>query len=60
MYMYVYFFNFQGEVIKAWDMGVATMRRGEIAVITCKPEYAYGKSSKWDWNVPNFICGSMY
>lgn len=47
MYMYVYFFNFQGEVIKAWDMGVATMRRGEIAVITCKPEYAYGKSSKW-------------
>ncbi|XP_030845482.1 peptidyl-prolyl cis-trans isomerase FKBP4 isoform X2 [Strongylocentrotus purpuratus] len=36
----------KGEVIKAWDMGVATMRRGEIAVITCKPEYAYGKSSK--------------
>nr|XP_054761967.1 peptidyl-prolyl cis-trans isomerase FKBP4-like [Lytechinus pictus] len=36
----------KGEVIKAWDMGVATMRRGEIAVFTCKPEYAYGKTSK--------------
>ena len=34
---------FTGEVIKSWDIGVATMKRGEVAVLTCKPEYAYGK-----------------
>lgn len=33
----------KGEVIKSWDIGVATMKRGEVAVLTCKPEYAYGK-----------------
>lgn len=32
----------KGQVIKAWDIGVATMRVGEIAQLTCKPEYAYG------------------
>nr|QBH73895.1 fk506-binding protein [Thermobia domestica] len=34
----------KGSVIKAWDIGVATMKKGEIAVFTCKPEYAYGKA----------------
>ncbi|KAG8237756.1 hypothetical protein J437_LFUL014299 [Ladona fulva] len=33
----------KGSVIRAWDIGVATMRKGEKAVFTCKPEYAYGK-----------------
>lgn len=33
-----------GEVIKAWDIGVATMKKGEVAMLTCKSEYAYGKS----------------
>ncbi|KMT18356.1 hypothetical protein BVRB_2g025120 [Beta vulgaris subsp. vulgaris] len=32
----------KGMVIKAWDVAVKTMRVGEIAKITCKPEYAYG------------------
>lgn len=32
-----------GKVIKAWDIGIATMKRGEVAVLTCAPEYAYGK-----------------
>lgn len=32
-----------GNVIKAWDIGVATMKIGEISVLTCAPEYAYGK-----------------
>ncbi|CAF3885680.1 unnamed protein product [Rotaria sordida] len=37
-------FNFdRGEVIKAWDIGVATMKRGEISRFTSKPKYAYGK-----------------
>lgn len=31
-----------GAVIKAWDLGVASMRRGELAVLLCKSEYAYG------------------
>ncbi|KAK6791012.1 hypothetical protein RDI58_010093 [Solanum bulbocastanum] len=31
-----------GSVIKAWDVALRTMKVGEVAVITCKPEYAYG------------------
>lgn len=34
----------KGEVIKAWDIAVATMKTGEICQIICKPEYAYGAS----------------
>ncbi|XP_004456251.2 peptidyl-prolyl cis-trans isomerase FKBP4 [Dasypus novemcinctus] len=34
----------KGEVIKAWDIAVATMKLGEVCRITCKPEYAYGSS----------------
>jgi FK506-binding protein 4/5 len=33
---------FIGNVIKAWDLGVATMKRGEVAVLYCKSNYAYG------------------
>lgn len=33
----------KGSVIKAWDIGVATMKKGEVALLTCAPEYAYGK-----------------
>lgn len=32
----------QGKVIKGWDVGVATMKRGELAVLTCRSDYAYG------------------
>ncbi|EFX66021.1 hypothetical protein DAPPUDRAFT_204206 [Daphnia pulex] len=31
-------------VIKAWDLGVATMKRGEVAVLFCKANYAYGEN----------------
>ncbi|KAJ1165945.1 hypothetical protein NDU88_006362 [Pleurodeles waltl] len=34
----------KGQVIKAWDIAVATMKTGEICQIICKPEYAYGAS----------------
>lgn len=37
-------FLWTGQVIKAWDIGVATMKRGELAMLTCKSEYAYGKN----------------
>jgi FK506-binding protein 4/5 len=33
-----------GEVIKGWDQGVESMLKGEVALLTCKPEYAYGKA----------------
>ncbi|XP_033099979.1 peptidyl-prolyl cis-trans isomerase FKBP5-like [Anneissia japonica] len=36
----------KGQVIKAWDLGVATMRRGEVCQLICKPEYAYGRKGK--------------
>ncbi len=32
----------KGEVLKAWDIGVGTMKRGEIARFLTKPKYAYG------------------
>ncbi|XP_001366229.1 peptidyl-prolyl cis-trans isomerase FKBP4 [Monodelphis domestica] len=38
------FYLGKGEVIKAWDIAVATMKIGEVCHITCKPEYAYGSS----------------
>lgn len=33
-----------GTVIKAWDIALRTMKVGEVAKITCKPEYAYGSA----------------
>jgi len=34
----------EGQVIKGWDEGVKTMKRGERATLKCAPEYAYGAS----------------
>ncbi|XP_030587130.1 peptidyl-prolyl cis-trans isomerase FKBP4 [Archocentrus centrarchus] len=34
----------KGQVIKAWDVGVATMKIGELCQLICKPEYAYGSA----------------
>eukprot|EP01111_Echinosteliopsis_oligospora_P003237 TRINITY_DN1518_c0_g1_i1.p1 TRINITY_DN1518_c0_g1~~TRINITY_DN1518_c0_g1_i1.p1 ORF type:complete len:402 (+),score=135.94 TRINITY_DN1518_c0_g1_i1:53-1258(+) len=42
-----------GQVIKGWDQGVATMLKGEKAVLTCKPEYAYGASGSPPTIPPN-------
>ena len=47
------FYISTGKVIKAWDLGVATMRRGELSVLTCKPEYAYGDTGAGDKIPPN-------
>ena len=32
-----------GQVIRAWDEGVAIMSVGERAKLTCSPDYAYGE-----------------
>ena len=32
-----------GQVIRGWDEGVAEMKLGEKAVLTCSPDYAYGQ-----------------
>eukprot|EP01062_Namystynia_karyoxenos_P011409 TRINITY_DN14079_c0_g1_i1.p2 TRINITY_DN14079_c0_g1~~TRINITY_DN14079_c0_g1_i1.p2 ORF type:complete len:493 (+),score=245.68 TRINITY_DN14079_c0_g1_i1:93-1481(+) len=32
----------QGQVIKGWDLGVATMRKGEKSILTCTSDYGYG------------------
>lgn len=42
-----------GQVIKGWDVGVATMKRGERAMFTIKPEYGYGESGMEPTIPPN-------
>ncbi len=32
----------KGQVIRAWDEGIASMKVGERAELTCSPDYAYG------------------
>uniref|UniRef100_A0A8C1YNN2 peptidylprolyl isomerase n=1 Tax=Cyprinus carpio TaxID=7962 RepID=A0A8C1YNN2_CYPCA len=34
----------KGQVIKAWDIVVCSMQKGEVCVMLCKPEYAYGSA----------------
>jgi hypothetical protein len=34
----------KGNVIKGWDLGVATMRVGERAILKIAPEYGYGNA----------------
>jgi len=32
----------EGKVIGGWEVGVASMLKGETATLTCSPQYAYG------------------
>uniref|UniRef100_A0A0D3H2C5 peptidylprolyl isomerase n=1 Tax=Oryza barthii TaxID=65489 RepID=A0A0D3H2C5_9ORYZ len=34
----------QGQVIKGWDLGIKTMKKGENSVFTIPPDLAYGES----------------
>ncbi|KAL4660211.1 peptidyl-prolyl cis-trans isomerase FKBP4 [Arapaima gigas] len=45
----------KGQVIKAWDLGVATMKVGEVSQLICKPEYAYGSAGSPPNIPPNAI-----
>ncbi|XP_070758431.1 peptidyl-prolyl cis-trans isomerase FKBP5 [Enoplosus armatus] len=38
----------KGQVLKAWDIGVLSMQRGEVCTFLCKPEYAYGSAGNPD------------
>ena len=46
MYSQDYVYLILGHVIAGWELGVQTMKKGEICTLTCKPEYAYGKPGK--------------
>lgn len=35
-----------GNVIKGWDKGFATMKKGECALLKCRSDYAYGKQAQ--------------
>jgi peptidylprolyl isomerase len=43
----------QGQVIKGWDIGIASMTVGEKAELILSPEYAYGESGAGDSIPPN-------
>mmetsp|Transcript_20241 Transcript_20241/g.47409 ORF Transcript_20241/g.47409 Transcript_20241/m.47409 type:complete len:113 (+) Transcript_20241:293-631(+) len=43
-----------GKVIRGWDEGVIGMSQGEIARLTCTPDYAYGAGGFPAWGImPN-------
>ncbi|XWS47180.1 hypothetical protein CRYUN_Cryun14cG0131200 [Craigia yunnanensis] len=43
----------QGQVIKGWDEGIKTMKKGENAIFTIPPELAYGDSGSPPTIPPN-------
>jgi len=43
----------QGQVIKGWDEGFATMKKGEKAILRCSPSYAYGSRGSGPTIPPN-------
>lgn len=40
-----------GQVIKGWDEGVMGMGVGEVARLTCSPEYGYGAGGFESWGI---------
>ena len=32
----------EGQVIRGWDEGICQLKKGQKAILTCPPSYAYG------------------
>lgn len=43
----------KGQVLKAWDVAVLSMQRGEVCTLLCRPEYAYGTAGNPSKIPPN-------
>ena len=43
----------RGQVIKGWDIGFASMKPGERAILKIKPEYGYGSTGAGSSIPPN-------
>lgn len=42
-------------MIKCWDEGVAKMSKGQIATLTCTPDYGYGVRGAGSAIPPNAV-----
>lgn len=45
----------QGQVIQTWDMGFATMKKGEKAILVGQPEFCYGENGSPPAIPPNSV-----
>ena len=45
----------QGQVIKTWDMGFATMKKGEKSLLVGQPEFCYGENGSPPTIPPNSV-----
>jgi len=45
--------EWSGHVIKGWDLGIKTMKKGENAIFTIPPELAYGETGSPPTIPPN-------
>ena len=42
-----------GQVISGWDEGICQLQKGQKAILTCPPHYAYGAQGAGDVIPPN-------
>ena len=41
-----------GQVLKGWDIGICQLSKGQKAMITCPPDYAYGQREIGGGKIP--------